>query len=565
MRLRYRLDDGDRDALRHIPAAPDASPVHWFEVIRRADGSARLVVDPPLTRDRSLRTSTLERLRAAADRWAPPPDEEDGEGADSPLHDRANELIEALATDAESLDGETVSDLRAAADEIEPEDDTLAGDLRSLAEHEGARHPNQEAEDTLWRRAPDFVRFDDEARGLESEYDLSAVADEPGPALANLAALAKLDLVELRDAVARDETGTVRDLREAANRQLAERFEAWQQRPEVRVALETQGALLRVHVQSGAGPTMPFHERSDGLRQFVALVALTAQEDRAQRPILLIDELETHLHYDAQADLVEVLASQNAAAQVIYTTHSAACLPEDLGLGVRVIEGIGEHTASTVRQNFWRDENPGMGALLMAMGAASLAYVPLRPAVITEGGSDLVLLPRMLREATKRDHLGFAIVPGSSAAPPERIAGLDLQGVRTAWVYDGDASGRGRRDELIGSGIPAERVLLLDSDADLEIEDLVDAAAYCEAVRLYVADVGGSDETLDPAELPADPCRRHEAVSAWCEARGLREPGKVAIANKIVELPSERRVIATDHAERLRELHERLTALIFGG
>jgi hypothetical protein len=30
------------------------------------------------------------------------------------------------------------------------------------------------------------------------------------------------------------------------------------------------------------------------------------------------------------------------------------CLPEDLGLSVRVVEALGEHTASTVRQNFWR-------------------------------------------------------------------------------------------------------------------------------------------------------------------------------------------------------------------
>ena len=99
---------------------------------------------------------------------------------------------------------------------------------------------------------------------------------------------------------------------------------------------------------------MPIRERSDGLRQFVALVALAAHQPNPVPPILLIDEVETHLHYNAQADLIEVLTEQNAARQIVYTTHSAACLPQDLGLGVRVVEGLGERTASKVRQNFWR-------------------------------------------------------------------------------------------------------------------------------------------------------------------------------------------------------------------
>ena len=410
-------------------------------------------------------------------------------------------------------------------------------------------------------RAPTFVRFDDEARLLESEYDLSVVAHEPDAALRNLAALGELDLVLLRDAITAEETGTVRDFREAANKVLEERFEAWQQEPRIRVLLETEGTLLRIHVQSGSGPTMPFHERSDGLRQFVALVALTAQQDTAVPPVLLIDELETHLNYDAQADLIEVLASQNGASQVLYTTHSAACLPEDPGRGVRVVEPVGEQTASTIRQSFWKDEHPGMGALLMAMGAASLAYVPLRPAAITEGGSDLVLLPSLLCEATERDHLGFPIVPGASGTPPERLAGLGLQGVRTAWVFDNDESGRKRRDELLAANIPAERILLLDDDNDLEIEDLVEANAYCGGVNLYLRDLDATEQ-ISSIDLPTDPCERPEAVESWCNARDIHPPGKVAIANKIVDLANEMPVIDPAHIERVRDLYMHLADLL---
>jgi predicted ATP-dependent endonuclease of OLD family len=130
-----------------------------------------------------------------------------------------------------------------------------------------------------------------------------------------------------------------------------------------------------------------------------------------------------------------------------------------------------------------------MTSLLMAMGAASLAYVPLRPAVIAEGGTELVLLATLMREAIQREDIGFAVVPGSSSTPPERIAGLDLQGVRTLWVPDSDEAGRKRRGELIDTGIPVERIVMLSDDGDLEIEDLIDAQTYCAAVNLYVADM----------------------------------------------------------------------------
>jgi hypothetical protein len=512
-----------------------------------------------------------DRLREAESAWWPEATDDEeaaGEMAETvtlatPDHDRVGRLIEALSDDEpETLDGGLLTELRELANDVEANEDDLANALRQLADHEGASDPSTQARDVLRQRVPLFVRFDDEARLLRSEYDLNVAVADPGAALRNLAALADLDLGELQSAIARGETGTVRDLRESANRVLAARFSSWQQHPPVTVVLENEGTILRIHVQSGTGPTMQFHERSDGLRQFVALVALTAQGRGGIPPILLIDEIETHLHYDAQADLLEVLAEQNAVPQIIYTTHSAACLPEDLGLGVRVVHGIEDRTASTVRQNFWRDEHPGIGALLMAMGAASLAFVPLRPAVIAEGGTELVLLPSLLREANDRDHLSFAVVPGSSSTPPDRIAGLDLHGVRTVWVLDADDGGRTRRDQLIDVGIPADRVLMLSDDSDLEIEDVVAPACYCEAVRRYVADVGGTTETFTPDDLPAEPCQRHDAVLAWCHAHDVRPPGKIAVANKIIELVGELQLVDQAQTQRLQDLYARLVGLL---
>jgi hypothetical protein len=446
------------------------------------------------------------------------------------------------------------------AAELDPHDPDLATQLGQLADFEQAEAPDVTADNLLWSRTPHFVRFNERARALESEYDIDAADASPGTAFSNLVALAELDLDRLRAAIATVETGTVRDIREAANDTLKQKMAAWQQDPPITVSLETEGSLLRIHVKSGSGPTMAFRERSDGLRQFVALIALAAHQPNPVPPILMIDEIETHLHYDAQADLIEVLTEQTAIRQIVYTTHSAACLPQDLGLGVRVVEGVGERTASIVRQNFWRDEHPGLAALLMAMGASSLVFVTMRPAVIAEGGSDLILLPTLFREAIGSPSLGFAIVPGAATTPPERIAGLDLQGVGTVWVLDADPSGRTRRKQLVeDSKIPQERVLLLADDGDIEIEDLIAPETYATAVQSFLKDVGAADE-FSAGDLPSETCRRHEAVEAWCQQRQIKPPSKIVVANKVIDLANEVPILDEDRAAMLRDLHGCISA-----
>jgi hypothetical protein len=568
--LRFRLDDADKAALSTIPRDADGpQDVQWFGVVRYANGAHGYYTDPKLVRDGALRRSLRPALADRVLTWWPESseanDEDDVSGSPEPTFapedaGRVSRLTEALASDESNLDQSVLQDLRELANEIEAHEPDLAEVLTRLADVEATDAPDQQARELLLGRMPQFVRFDDEARLLDSEYDLNAADMSPGKALGNFIRLAGLDVASLLAAIVAGDTGQVQDIKDAANRELQRQMEAWQQEPPIRVSIDTEGPLLRIHVKSGTGPTMQFRERSDGLRQFVALIALTAQYDHRVRPILLIDEVETHLHYNAQADLIEVLTKQTAAAQVIYTTHSAACLPEDLGLGVRVVEGIEQKTASTVRQNLWQAKHPGLGSLLMAMGASSLVYVTLRPGVIAEGVSDLILLPTLIREATGKDSLGFVVVPGASSTPPEKVAGLDLQGVRTAWVLDADDSGRKRRQELIDGHIPGKRILLITEEGDLEIEDLITADAYTAAVGLYLADIG-AEATFLKDELPSEPCKRPEAIDAWCETRNLRAPGKTAIANKLIDLAGSQPLLAEQHVATVRGLHRGLQHL----
>jgi hypothetical protein len=129
------------------------------------------------------------------------------------------------------------------------------------------------------------------------------------------------------------------------------------------------------------------------------------------------------------------------------------------------------------------------------------------------------------------------------------------------WVLDADDAGRTRRGQLIDAQIPSERILLLADDISLEVEDLIAPATYVEAVRLYVADVGGPTDEFAEDNLPAETCQRHETVEAWCDARQLHRPSKIAIAIKLTELLESTPLLDPQHADRLRALHGSITAL----
>lgn len=535
VRLRYRLSDEEHAILKHLGGAERLRDVRWLEIKKFANGKFERVLDPIPTRDKAARHALSKRL------------EKELQDPDGALGDRAEgtavaeETIKSLAS---VLAGNNMyigvshrSNLRDLGNFLEEEERSpkLVAEIRAVLESEEEDHPHDEAREALQELIPQFVRFDLRNRELADEYELATQAAAPPTSLRNLARLANLDLEALLLQIQGDLTGSVEDTKKAANEELQRRFGAWTQKPPVKVSLDTSSTRLLVHVQSGSGATMKIRERSEGLRQFVALVALTAGEGHAVPPILLIDEAERHLHYDAQADLIAVLEEQETAAQVIYTTHSAACLPADLGAGVRVVRGVEDQMLSTIEQQFWSDD-AGLVTLLLAMGAGSLAFVPLRPAAIVEGGSDLVLLPSLMKEACDEEMLGFQVVPGAANVPPQRVAGLDLHGVKTVWILDGDAAGMNRRKFLIKNKVPAEQIHLLKAaESGIDLEDLIHVTTYVKAVNEYAADVGGTAR-FEAKLLPEESCARHKTVEKWCAKHGLPEPGKTAIANKVLEL-----------------------------
>lgn len=297
----------------------------------------------------------------------------------------------------------------------------LPGTLGRTAEVESQEHPSETVTKRLSQLVPNFPIFDDANRDLKSSYELSEVSGAPPQALANLASVASLNLTDLFKAVQDEDQADVNTIQEGANGRLAEKLGAGWSQSGVRVVFRADGTTLHIQIRDTDDRFSGLDERSDGLRQFVALLAFCTSQS-VPNPILLIDEAEAHLHYDAQADLIDMLAKQQIAKQVIYTTHSTGSLPEDLGTGIRLVSPIAPlRTRSKIQNKFWRDDEPGFTPLLFGMGATTLAFLSVRSALLVEGPSDCILLPHLFRAVSGRDHIGFQVVPGLSTTGRAQI------------------------------------------------------------------------------------------------------------------------------------------------
>jgi predicted ATP-dependent endonuclease of OLD family len=416
---------------------------------------------------------------------------------------------------------------------------------------------------TLMLRIPRIVQFTEEDRTLPGSFDL-AQEDMPR-GLTSLLRLARLDVRALREAVLTDQHLRVAELTDKANLALKEAFQTWRQ-DAVWPSLYIANHKLHILVRTAHGTSYTdLHDRSQGFRQFIALVACVNaaryldKGDKDGDVIVVIDEAENHLHYDAQADLIDVFTKQRLVNQIIYSTHSAGCLPEDIGTGVRVVQPVPGTSTSVIKNWFW-SEGAGFSPLLLSMGAASLAFASVRRVVLTEGASDMLLLPSLLREATGLDSLGYQVAPGLSEISPRLTQELDLEAARSCFLVDGDPGGSALSRKLQENGVPAARVLFLgDEESGLTLEDLIDADVYRNCVN-ELLDGGQGDRIPESLELPLG--GRHAAVKSWCEERGISVPSKRLVAQTIARKARDEKVVSQSCVSMLRELHHSIEKLL---
>ena len=347
-------------------------------------------------------------------------------------------------------------------------DERTAALIRTTAVIGRTKHPAVAGIELMRARVPKFVLFTEADRDLPTLTVLNTpeAISAMRPAIRNLLTVAGVDASALWAAYAERDTGEVQTILGGGNERLDAFFgQAWNQsNVSVRLDLDAHGLTTHVYEIDNKRFTR-IEERSDGLRAFVALAAFLEAQRLDVPPILLIDEAETHLHFDAQADLAGVLLKQVKATQVFYTTHSPGCLPSDLGTGIRLLKRVGP--TSEIVSHFWTNEAPGFGALLFAMGAGAAAFSVCRWAVLAEGASEMILLPTLLRLATKADDLPYQVAPGLSNA---RAYDMNVEEVAAKVVYltDGDADGAKYREDLEAVGVDNSRIFGLPTGNALE-------------------------------------------------------------------------------------------------
>lgn len=403
-------------------------------------------------------------------------------------------------------------------------------------EAETQQNPGDFALDQLLDRVPNFILFGAEERDLKSEYAIPSLSEGVPTPLQNLCEIAELKISDVLTAHANGNTADLTTFEHAANKNLQKNFaESWRQSG-IYVTFRIQGDTLAIQVVNERSEFTSFAERSDGLRQFVALQSFATCKWSGS-PVLLIDEAEQKLHYDAQADLVQMLARQDVASKVVFTTHSAGCLPEDLGNGVRFARpSAADETRSELVNKFWADNEPGFAPLLFGMGASTLAFFPTRNAVMVEGPADMLLLPTMFREALANSVLGFQFVPGLSVS--DGVFHRPVLGKQSGVMFlvDGDSGGSAISKRLAAGGAETANIFVLRSPDGraVEPEDFVDPSLLLSAVNLLLNRFHGTVSPLDRKATPAKN-RMHSLEKAY-RAATKSDLSKVELAYEILDI-----------------------------
>ena len=560
----YLLDDDDRRELK--ASVPMASEVRWYRVWRNADGSQSHEVIPALLNSDEMTRSSEDLAELRGANWE--------HFTALGLAERVGEALSILRTQATDYTGEELATLtefrhhliRALADEGIPppvEADRILLRIDRVVEHEEQRRLQELVLSKMQGLAPRILEFSESARTLHSEYNLNDPSSWTD-GVQNLARLGGFSLRQISDLVQGSQPELWEDLLDKANRRLTETLSAhWSQVNNLRVRLNVSPApWLKIYVAAGEGEMYRMEDRSAGLRTFVALVAFLAEIGTNIRPVLVLDEADNHLHWDAQADLVSLFYDQEIASQIIYSTHSPGCLPHDLGDGVRaVVPDPNQDDRSYVKNWIWHSRS-GFRPLLLDMGASTAAVTPHRFAVATEGVADFILLPSLLRQATGSDSLPYQIVPGLARLSHDDIKSINMESDRMMYLTDGDDAGKKISRQIKKADVPPGQILSLPPGTVLE--DLV----ACETLTMAVSEEirRSGHEKREEIELPES--GRSAYLDEWYERTGIPAPSKRSIASRVLEIAARQPnksgfpLLEPRHTNTLRVLHDSLLSAL---
>jgi predicted ATP-dependent endonuclease of OLD family len=553
----FRLTKNDMDDLSGIP---EATEIKEFKESKLKNSSFTRSVIPQIFRNKAPRKALLKTIQNSLsnnkldliNRF----EVAEKEIVEYTELDQIIKITESLDENLSSEDIQKIEDAGRIINDIPKKESdpkyfkSLGGKLIELVKHESEDHPEKKVIEILKSKCPDFLLFSESDRILRPEYIHATANEETDKAIFNLAKLAKLSISKLTEVVGSGNDSDARDLIIEANQVLKEEFSPayTQSNISVEFGLAFDSNVLKVYVTNPPGSkkrSRSLEEGSDGLKQFVSLFAFLKANDSGSNTILMIDEVERHLHYDAQADLVQMLTGQLLSRKVIFTTHSLGCLPEDLGNGIRFIERNEKENTSEIINWFWDKDksSPGFSSILFGMGATNTTFIPMRYTVFTEGAVDHLLLPTLMREAIDKEFLGFHIAPGISNTSQDKFKVIDRESIVTAYITDSDKGGKKLHKDLIDAGIPEDRINSLDKlGSKITIEDLIDPNIYVIAVNKEINSHNITEQEIKVSDIPTS--NRSKAVEDWCIKNRIGNlPSKRNVAFRLLEIKTEGNVL----------------------
>jgi predicted ATP-dependent endonuclease of OLD family len=405
---------------------------------------------------------------------------------------------------------------------------------------------------------PKFVLFEDADRLLKGTYTIQELT-KPTNALLNLLAVAEMDVSHYMESVKNKDDDERLSLNKVADENLKNKYSSWSQ-SKVYPTLLLDKDSLSIKIKLPSKGFIGIEHRSDGFKQYIALKAFL-HTNSYDSPVLLIDEAEIHLHYAAQADLIKEFEEQYYVNSIIYTTHSAGCLPSDLGSGILAVEQIFEENTdsgfSKIRNSIWRN-NAGFSPILLAMGANIISFTLARKALFAEGASETILLPRLLREATGLEYLDFHVAPGIAEISKEKIKELKLEAAMESYLVDGDKGGERIKKNLIKNGIKESSIIKLDRDCILE--DYVAPKVLLDAINRELGKIQDGKLEIETNEIPYN--NRVNFFKANCKKNNYDYPSKVRIAENIATRNSNEVVIDLIKKENLKKKYSEICEIL---
>ncbi len=441
----------------------------------------------------------------------------------------------------------------------------LAPAVAALLELARSESPFHQLVQNVKGRLPAVLVFDQTHRGLKDSYLLSDV-DGSQP-LRNLLDLAKVDLSALGEL-----PGHRAEAIQAANQRLQSEFTMlWgAERPYPKVTIDRDRIAIYTADPSHLDQNgLPHSYRSAGVQSMIELVCFVGAARSATGAasfLLLADEIEQGLHYDAQVGLMSWLDKGIPGVQIMATTHSIGCWPPDIATQMNSLVRL--NGKSQVHNGPYGGQTAGATGLLEMMGASRANFSINRPVVFCEGAIDEMLLPFILRPLAGGLHEANFIgsLSQSSGKRQPNYPALPSE----AFLVDYDDGAEQKKKNLV-AGDPAREGKILDLNFGLPdwpsrtVEDLIEPDRYAQAFEQWFTDQGLAKFSIDH-EKPLMPQLETGLTPLGTisqTAKSLMSSLKRSVADRLVQDGREGTAIyRTSLVAQLTDLAEKLEALL---